>query len=394
MLTDLRKFPAPWFGGKQHAAPAVWAALGDPAHYVEPFCGTCAVLLRRPHECNRTYYSETVNDVDGLLVNALRGLAYRPDETAEAASWYVAEADLTARHLALVRWRESGELARLSADPEWCDARMAGWWLWGCSAWIGSGWCSGRGPWVVGADGRITRQAGRGVVRCTAQRPHLSGGQGVNHPGTREPGVQAKRPHLSGGGQGVNRPQARESGVSAAEPDEWQEDDFHAMTMPELRRWMRFLSARLRHVRIVNGDWSRVVTNGALKTLPVRQGKGVAGVFLDPPYPDTAGSDSNLYAHDCEQVAHQVREWAIQHGQDPQLRIVVAGFVGEDGGEFAAAGWREGEWYRSGWLKGGMGNAGGGEGGSNSQQDRERLWLSPHCLGGDAAQMSLFGEDE
>lgn len=66
---DYRKAPFPWFGGKRQAAPVVWALLGDVAHYVEPFCGSLAVLLERPHPCNRTYYSETVNDADGLLVN-------------------------------------------------------------------------------------------------------------------------------------------------------------------------------------------------------------------------------------------------------------------------------------------------------------------------------------
>ena len=37
-------------------------------------------------------------------------------------------------------------------DPEWHDPRAAGYWLWGCACWIGSGWCSGRGAWVVGDD--------------------------------------------------------------------------------------------------------------------------------------------------------------------------------------------------------------------------------------------------
>ena len=55
MLKSLEKTPWPWFGGKSGAAPAVWAALGDVAHYVEPFAGSLAVLLRRPHPCNRPY---------------------------------------------------------------------------------------------------------------------------------------------------------------------------------------------------------------------------------------------------------------------------------------------------------------------------------------------------
>ncbi len=46
MLKDLNKTPFPWFGGKADAAPAVWQALGDVPHYVEPFFGGGAVLSR------------------------------------------------------------------------------------------------------------------------------------------------------------------------------------------------------------------------------------------------------------------------------------------------------------------------------------------------------------
>lgn len=87
------KAPMPWFGGKSNAAPLVWQLLGDVDHYCEPFAGSLAVLLNRPHPCNRAYYSETVNDVDGLLVNAWRSIQSSPDATADAASWPVMEAD-------------------------------------------------------------------------------------------------------------------------------------------------------------------------------------------------------------------------------------------------------------------------------------------------------------
>ena len=145
------------------------------------------------------------------------------------------------------------------------------------------------------------------------------------------------------------------------------------MTMPEIRRWFGYLSARLRHVRILNGDWTRAVTGGASLSLPVRQGHGPCGVFLDPPYADTAGRNGDLYAHDSLDVAHAVREWALEHGDDPRYRIVLAGFEGE---HQMPPTWREVEWFAAGFLKGGMGNVGDG-----GQQKRERLWLSPHCLG-------------
>lgn len=96
MRGEVLRAPFPWFGGKSRAAPQVWAALGDVDHYVEPFAGSLAVLLRRPHVANRTYHSETVNDLDGLLCNAWRAIVHAPDAVAEAASWPVCEADFTA----------------------------------------------------------------------------------------------------------------------------------------------------------------------------------------------------------------------------------------------------------------------------------------------------------
>lgn len=42
--------PFPYFGGKATIAPLVWEALGNPVRYIEPFCGSAAVLLARPYE--------------------------------------------------------------------------------------------------------------------------------------------------------------------------------------------------------------------------------------------------------------------------------------------------------------------------------------------------------
>ncbi len=349
MLKVLDKAPFPWMGGKSRAAEAVWSALGDVPHYVEPFCGSMAVLLKRPHEANRPYHSETVNDADGLLVNAWRGIQLQPDATAEAASWPVSEADLHARHYALVKWREENQLEHLMGDPAWCDPVMAGWWLWGCSCWIGGGWCSGEGPWVRGDDDRLVK-AGK-------------------------PGVNRGLPHLSDNGQGVNRPGTKELGT-----------EYHDVTMPELRRWFHWLSARLRHVRIINGDWRRVVTSGASKTLNVRMGDGQCGIFLDPPYADTASRAAGLYAVDSLDVAHEMCAWALEHGDDTDYRIVLAGFEGEHGTQLTDAGWREVEWYTAGHLTGGYGN----QNKDGHQQKRERLWCSPHCVM-QKRQGDLFG---
>jgi hypothetical protein len=206
--------------------------------------------------------------------------------------------------------------------------------------------------------------------------PHLTDdGRGVNNAGLREPGVNRNRPVLSDNGRGVNKPQLREPGVMSDDSD----NPFHGMTMPGLIRWMQALSARLRHVRIVNGDWTRVVTTGAAHTIPVRMGDGPAGIFLDPPY-DSAIRSKGLYTATADDgsVAAQCREWALKVGGDPKWRIVLAGYDVEHA-ELEAHGWTVHEWYTEGFLTGGMGNVDTSEDGGH-QQHRERLWASPHCL--------------
>lgn len=397
-LVNLDKTPFPWFGGKSQAAPVVWSLLGDVAHYVEPFFGGGAVLLNRPHTANRPYYSETLNDLDGFVVNFWRSVQWYPVETAQAASWPVSEADKSARQIALLRWRDAGALERLAGDAAWCDPVMAGWWAWAVCVQIGA--FDGRQAWTADPmTGCIYKQPldprGAGVDR---RRPMVGNdGKGVNHPGTREPGVRRNIPRLSDNGSGVNRPGTREPGVldpitpahgvSALDTLDWGQA-YHDLTMPELLRWFRHLCARLRHVRIVNGDWRRVCTTGVMYTIPVRQAKGLCGVFLDPPYADTANRDNNLYAEDSLTVAHDVREWCLRNGNDPKLRIVLAGFDGEHGDVLERAGWAAHEWFVAGHLRGGYAQ-GGADG---HQQERERLWASPHCLRPNAAptMASLF----
>jgi len=352
------KAPFPWYGGKSQAAPLVWQLLGDVDHYCEPFAGSLAVLLNRPHPCNRAYYSETVNDLDALLVNAWRSIQFSPQATAEAASWPVAEADKSARQIALLRWRESEAGERIAGDPAFHDPVMGGWWLWAVAVQIGA--FAGDGAWTSDpVTGRIVKQP-RG--------------------GGRVAGVERKKPHLTGNGRGVCQQTLREPGVSRGLPHLSDDEAvrYHPTTMPKLRAWMALLSARLRHVRVLNGDWTRLCTHGAMHTLPVRQG-GHVGVFLDPPYAGDVRA-SGLYAHDHGTLAGAVRAWCLANGDDPQNRVVLAGYDTEHP-ELEAAGWTCHEWFvRDSLLAGGMGD----------QQHRERVWASPHCLRlADAAQMLL-----
>jgi DNA adenine methylase len=158
-VTDLRA-PFPWFGGKSQAAGLIWSRLGDVVNYVEPFFGSGAVLLARPDGWTG---SETVNDMDGYVCNFWRALQADPDGVAHHADWPVNEDDQHARHLWLVRQRDELN-GHLAGDPDYFDVKIAGWWVWGICCWIGSGWCSGNGPWSADEAGQLVHlgSAGRG----------------------------------------------------------------------------------------------------------------------------------------------------------------------------------------------------------------------------------------
>jgi DNA adenine methylase len=124
----------------------------------EPFAGSLAVLLSRPHPPG----IETINDLDGMVCNFWRALAEAPEEVARHADWPVSELDLHARH----QWLVTTGLPiveQLRDDPAFFDAKIAGWWVWGCCQWIGSGWC--RAP--TSQKRPHLGHAGMGIQRTT-----------------------------------------------------------------------------------------------------------------------------------------------------------------------------------------------------------------------------------
>lgn len=372
---DMRA-PFPWFGGKSAVASEVWERFGSVGNYIEPFFGSGACLLARPNPQG----FETINDFDGLLTNAWRALQADPETVAHHADWPVSECDLHARHAWLVGQRES-ITARLMGDAAFYDAKAAGWWLWGVSSWIGSGWCSGQGPWIV-VDGALvdSRQLphlseGKGINR---QLPHLSGDQGIE-PQVPAPGVSRKMPNLSAGfcggtsGTGINRqlPALRGDGGAAG-----QGVNKASIRRAGLVQYFTDLSIRLRDVRIACGDFERVL--GPSITTAI----GTTAVFLDPPY-DTAAADCHdAYAVAPSGVGERARLWAVENGGNPAFRIALCGYMGEHDVEMIAAGFEAHQWK----ARGGYGNQGDGRGRENAK--REVIWFSPNCH--KSAQKSLF----
>jgi hypothetical protein len=337
-VKDVLRSPYPWFGGKSAVAAQIWMRFGVVDNFVEPFFGSGACLLARPNVSG----FETINDFDGLLANFWRALQADPEAVAHHANWPVSECDLHARHAWLNGQRES-ITARLMGSPDFYDTKAAGWWVWGISSWIGSGWCSGEGPWIV-VDGELTD---------SRQLPHLSASQGINRklPHLSEgKGINRKLPHLSEG-KGINR---------------------------KLADYFQSLADRLRDVRVACGDFERVLGPS------VTTGVGLTAVVLDPPYDSEAADCHDAYAvKAAESVADRARAWAATNGDNPLFRIALCGYTGEHDDEMTDAGWVPYFWK----AKGGYGNQGTGRGRENAK--REVIWFSPHCL--PAEQVDLFG---
>lgn len=317
------KSPFPWFGGKSAVADLVWSRFGNVPNFVGPFFGSGAVLLSRPF----TPGTETINDIDCMVANFWRALQADPDAVAAYADWPVNEADQHARHLWLCSQEEFRE--RMKTEPNYYDAKIAGWWVWGQCIWIGAGWCARKLPHLG--------DAGKGLNR---QRPHL---------GTAGTGVHRKRPHLG------------DAGTVCIDGDLTS----GTLSGQQILAYMRELAERLRRVRVCCGDWSRVC--GPSPTIK----HGITAVFLDPPYADEAERTSDLYASDSGSVAHDVRTWALECGSHPDMRIALCGYEGEHD---MPASWDCVHWK----ARGGYGSQANGSGRENSR--RERIYFSPHCL--------------
>jgi hypothetical protein len=281
-----------------------------------------------------------LNDVDSYIANFWRATQQSPEAVAAYADAPVFEVDLHARHRWLVMSDDASEFRRrMRTEPDYYDVKVAGYWVWGLCAWIGSGWCvdqdhgereiqEGRGA-ALGHDrgirceppdgktpmltGRSKADVQKGVNRGPHQKRPLLGmpndagqrgtaGRGVHQPSSESP--FEKRPLLGGrserdNGHGVHRVasgQLPDSVMGGWNPVGWEQkpqlavwndQGTHARNNHdtcEIRRawlidWFGRLRDRLRTVRVCCGDWKRVCDSESVTTR-----LGLVGLFLDPPY--------------------------------------------------------------------------------------------------------------
>lgn len=295
------KAPFPYFGGKSKIARRVWDCLGRVSCYIEPFFGSGAVLFARPDWTPGM--KEIVNDADCLVANAWRAIKANPGDMLSSALWPVNHADLVARR----RWIADNRdelAAKCMSDPEWYDAKAAGWWIYVMCLSIG------------------------GFTGMKNSIPAIDHAEGV-------------------------------------------------LAWDDAERAMARLRERLESVKVICGDWTRVM-GGAW-----RSNGGVWGLFLDPPY-DDARRAKGVYAHDEAGVSAKVREWCLRNGGSPDARIVLCGYGDEHDG-LLEHGWRVESWQANGCWP--TRSSDDHETESMKNRKKERLWISPHC---DDRQPTLF----
>ena len=255
--------PFPWYGGKRRKAAAVWQRFGDDVEvYVEPFAGSLAVLLYR----ERAVMREVVCDTDGGICNFWRAIKYDPEQVAHWADYPAIQQDLTARHKWLIAWINDNR-DRLCEDPEYYDARAAGWWVWGISLASGGGsnWC----------------------CKVYDNRPYTQ---------------------PTSGGQGVSKQRIK-------------------LPYNTLAAWFDTLSKRLECTVVFNKSWESAVTRSVL--CQTRRKQYNVAIFMDPPY--LSKDRDQLYSSDIikksDKAAIDSWQWAQEHGD--RYRIAYCAHRGD-----------------------------------------------------------------
>ncbi|MEO0250157.1 MAG: DNA adenine methylase [candidate division WOR-3 bacterium] len=264
-----------------------------------------------------------LNDVDGFLCNFFRSTSWSPEETARWADWPMLESDIHARAKYLLGQHES-LVERLESDPNFYDPRLAGWWY-HCHMCNIAGWTN------------------------TFRR---------------------SKPRVIGGLPSYLRHQDGDIG---------QDEKGFRFDVPIYERFA-MVAQRLRNAIILCGDFERVLCDCMPRCYDS------IGVFLDPPYDDCVDCDQ-LYKLTDTSTAKRAYQWAIEHGDNPTMRIAVCGYEG--GYEPFPDTWECLPWTANGGFC--NHNKNGRDKKNRFNRFRERIWFSPHCI--KVQQMDLFGRE-
>ncbi len=150
---------APWYGSKRTLAPRIVSELGPHKFYVEPFCGSLAVLLAKPPAA-----MEVANDLHGDLINLARVLANETGAEAlyKAASRLLMHEDLHKEFKAeCVSGPETVAPSVREVAMVHVDRALA----YLCMSWMGRNGSAGTRPGNITTARRFTSNGGSGGLR-------------------------------------------------------------------------------------------------------------------------------------------------------------------------------------------------------------------------------------
>lgn len=303
MSSDQLTAPFPYIGGKSSVASMVWDYFGDVRTYIEPFGGSLAVLLGRPEE-----HFKNNTRIPREIANDFSGLvvnAWRAiSYDPEGLSTFILDNCPVFEvdlHSRQLFLKDREE--DLMAELKEDPEQYD---------------LKSAAYWISGLSAHVT---------------------GANYPSQ----ISNQRPRIAAYGKGVHSPRR----------------------LKQIRQLINDLALRLRHVKILCGDWSRCVTEPAMEA-----DQGEVGVFLDPPYTKESGRQSDLYDHDDLSVGREVYEWCMKYGENPSnhpeigsnIKIALCGLEGEYD---MPDSWTSEPWSAQG---------------SSQNASRERIWFSPNCV--------------
>ena len=345
--------PFPAYGGKSRAAGLVWELLGQPGHYVEPFCRTAAVALAAPPGVRLI----VVNDLDSMVSNFWRALQSAPDEVAGHADFPASHDDLAARREWLrIRWPDLQALLQL--DPFACSPMVAGWWAWGVCHSIDLMPLNRPPP----AHRRLYLEQLRQAYRAVESRATGGGGAATAAATGGRIDYAAGSQPIAHSGRGIAAKAHR--------------DEYRYPWGAGLRPYLRRLAERTRSWLILNKDAARILKSRSnMGVAPAET--GLAAAFIDPPY--EADRRSLAYGHDAGYETRQAVDALLTpHPQDgltmwqrPNLRIVIAAYA-RHRLERRLPGARVYPWQRQGGME--------GTGQADRQDRQEVLIANPQCL--------------
>lgn len=292
-------------GAKHKLAPVVWQRFGtDVKHYVEPFAGTIAVLLNRPYLPDNAV--ETINDLDAHITNFWRAMKYFPEQTIDYALMPIHELDYHATGQLLAD-DEALLTECLRSNLYYCNPRMAGYWLHTIK-------------WSIHVYTTLGYPRSSDTITITPEKTN----QYVNSKAI---------PVLS---------------------DAHKAFYDRAQTMQTAKK----ITQRLEKVRIINGHWDRVLNIKSFEKV-----SNDTAVFLDPPYTGT----EDIYATKTN-VATDVLDWCIENGDNPDIKICLCGYEGNE--KLAEHGWTPHYWEST---------RGHRNIDKNQSHKTEVAWFNPQC---------------